>query len=248
MTGFVFFDGPSEIDGEPIVGIATLKSSNKKTGNMLQTWILRKDVDPWTAVNDGKDKSICGGCKLRGIIENGKNKGRSCYVQVPQAPANIYKTYTAGKYPNYNTSLHNNAIRGRVLRMGAYGDPVAIPFTNWTPLVRLCNGHTGYTHQWRAGKFWRWRRYLMASTHTVEENNLAHSKGWRTFRTSTDGKREINEIVCPASEEMNFRTTCEQCKICCGNTRNFKKRGVVINIHGSASRINNAKKLYQLVK
>ena len=35
-SGFVMYDGPSAIDGAPIVVIATLKSSNRKTGDMVQ--------------------------------------------------------------------------------------------------------------------------------------------------------------------------------------------------------------------
>ena len=45
--GLVLYEGPSEIDGKPIVCIATLDSRNRKTGNMVQTWILRQDVSPF---------------------------------------------------------------------------------------------------------------------------------------------------------------------------------------------------------
>jgi hypothetical protein len=36
-SGFVFYDGPSVIDGAPIIGIAVLHSENSKTGDMVQT-------------------------------------------------------------------------------------------------------------------------------------------------------------------------------------------------------------------
>jgi len=35
LNGVVLYEGPSMLDGEPIVVIATLKSSNIKTGNMV---------------------------------------------------------------------------------------------------------------------------------------------------------------------------------------------------------------------
>ncbi len=45
--GLVLFDGPSQLDGQPIVAIATGVSrplTNAKTVDMIQTWILRSDV------------------------------------------------------------------------------------------------------------------------------------------------------------------------------------------------------------
>ena len=65
MPGFVFFDGASLIDGAPIVGIAVLSSVNRKTGNMVQTYILRADQAPLDAIRAGDDESICGDCVHR---------------------------------------------------------------------------------------------------------------------------------------------------------------------------------------
>ena len=48
--GAVLWRGKSRIDKSPIVVIATgLREStaNKKTGAMLQTWILRSDMPPF---------------------------------------------------------------------------------------------------------------------------------------------------------------------------------------------------------
>ncbi len=71
--GFVLYDGPSLIDGAPILAIVTgtskaSVSGNVKTGPMLQTWILRKDVSPQAAVDQGLDGSICGDCMHRGTV------------------------------------------------------------------------------------------------------------------------------------------------------------------------------------
>ena len=52
MKSFIFYRGPSMLDGAPIVAIAT-DSSNSKTGGMVQTWILRADIDPVTAARNG---------------------------------------------------------------------------------------------------------------------------------------------------------------------------------------------------
>ena len=66
MAGFIFYRGASPIDGAPIVAVATLKSANSKTGDMVQTWILREDISPLDAIGSGEDASICGNCAHRG--------------------------------------------------------------------------------------------------------------------------------------------------------------------------------------
>jgi hypothetical protein len=45
----VLYRGPSLLDGSPIVAIATIGSTNVKTGPMVQTWILRADMNPLEA-------------------------------------------------------------------------------------------------------------------------------------------------------------------------------------------------------
>jgi len=67
-NGVVVWRGASEIDGAPIVMIVTgltSKSQNSKTGAMMQTWILREDMDPMEAMRQNVDVSICGACLLR---------------------------------------------------------------------------------------------------------------------------------------------------------------------------------------
>ena len=83
ISGFVFYRGPSMIDGKPIVAILTglaKRSRNEKTGNgLFQTWIMRERINPLRAVNTGADISICGDCKHRGRIVRvkGKRKNRA---------------------------------------------------------------------------------------------------------------------------------------------------------------------------
>ena len=86
--GFVFYDGPSVLDGAPIVGIAVYRSSNVKTGDMVQTYILRADVDPVSALMSGADESICGDCVHRPI------KGGACYVDVAKSVRSVYSAWS----------------------------------------------------------------------------------------------------------------------------------------------------------
>ena len=252
-TGFIVYEGPSRIDGSPIVMIATLKTGNEKTGQLVSTWIIRSDKHPMDAINDGSDSAICGNCPLRGEIrpasertKPGKfggetcNKGRSCYVNVAQAPAAIYKAYKAGKYTVLTKEARRQFI-GRGLRYGSYGDPVAVPMQAWKLLESLCTGKAqpGYTHQWRNTRFKAWSKKLMASTHTEQECEEARAMGWRTFRTILKLEDKTGaEIICPASKEAGYKATCETCGAC--NGRKSEKDGrasVAIVAHGGDGKL-----------
>lgn len=255
MPGFIFYEGPSRIDGQPIVGIATYGTSNAKTGDLVQTWILRSDIHPINAINTGADESICGSCPLRGRIADASertkktskfndtatvNKERGCYVAVQNAPLQIYNGYKRGLYPHLTLEAQA-LLAGKGLRYGSYGDPVAIPMKYWDRLARYCTGKAepGYTHQWKDKKFSRWAKRVMASTHSLAENELAHSMGWRTFRTITDvSERAGNEIICPASTEGGFKATCETCGACNGRRdMNDVRHSVAIVAHGGDAKL-----------
>jgi hypothetical protein len=239
-NGAVIYRGPSQLDGEPIVVIATglsSKSSNVKTGGgLIQTWILREDVSPTEAVNTGADASICGACPHRGEVVDGKNVNRSCYVAVWQAPLNVWKSYHRGIYPTIAKSDLPGLFAGRLVRLGAYGDPAAAPFGVWEAALSQSAGGTGYSHQWR--DFPELSAYVMASADSAEDRAAAKLLGFRTFRVKAAGDPVLQgEIVCPASAEMGHKTTCDACKACGGHAAKAKA-DVVITVHGSADKIN----------
>ena len=93
--GYIVWEGESWFDGTPIACIVTLKTSNRKTGDMAQVWILASDIDPVEAIRTGRDRSICGSCIHRGT--NGF-EGRSCYVDAAKAPLSVWKAYKRGSY------------------------------------------------------------------------------------------------------------------------------------------------------
>lgn len=252
INGVVFYEGPSLIDGAPIVAIATFKTANEKTGNLIQTWILRSDMHPIHAINDGSDESICGKCPLRGRIADASertkpsqfggsttNKDRSCYVLIQNAPTNIYHSYKNGQYPTLNES-HRKHFRGKGMRYGAYGDPTAVPESAWDDLRSyvVSKKRPGYTHQWKSRKFSGWKTKVMASTHSLAESKLAQSRGWRTFRTiARIEDLADNEIICPASEEGGYRHSCETCGACDGRRdKNDKRMNIAIVSHGSGGK------------
>lgn len=228
-NGVTLWAGPSPIDGAPIAVILTglvRKSANRKTGPVLQTWIIRTDVLPTEAVKSGKDVAICGDCPLRGIM----GKARACYVNVGQAPQAIYRAYKRGAYPKIRLDPISLALTvgpGRAIRFGAYGDPAMAPLKVWGLLANQAKSWTGYTHQWRTlGD--GWKALLMAST-DAGDRDAAQAQGWRTFTVTAQASPE--DVACPAAQGL---TTCDKCSLCSGTASGA--RSVTISPHGSGAK------------
>jgi hypothetical protein len=241
-TGYVIYKGPSLLDGAPIVVIAVIGSGNTKTGDMVQTYILRSDTTPLDALNSGADESICGDCKSRPAL------GGDCYVRVEQGSTVVFKTLQAGNYPPAAPHIVRKLTKGRGKRLGTYGDPMAVPAWVWEDLVYdyTPNGtvvgkdtHTGYTHQWlnpdiKSGQRERIMALCMASVDTVTEYEMARHLGYRTFRVRTDSQPILpGEFICPASKEAGKLRLCNSCFACDGTDGNDRKANPVIIAHGS---------------
>lgn len=238
MASSILYEGPSELDGSPIVVIATDNSNNRKTGGMVQTWIMRADVEPHKALKTGQDASVCGDCPHRPI------KGGACYVTVFQAPLAVYRAYHRGIYPAFQPAQYE----GRDVRIGSYGDPAAVPLWVWAQYVEGATGITGYTHQWKHASATGLGRYCMASVDTHRQKLEASWGGWRTFRVRTSHEFTMpGEVICPASKEGGEKLTCNQCKACNGNFAG-RRGGIVIIAHGAASKVKAFERAqYQLV-
>ena len=259
-NGAVIYHGPSQIDGQRIVIIATglaTGSTNRKTGDMIQTYILRADQSPIDAAKSGADESVCGKCPHRGMIAEDwgpstdgtldlmgrSNINRTCYVNLGQGPLSVWRAWQRGAYPHMNADRLPQIAQllfGRLVRLGTYGDPAAAPTALWDKILALAAGHTGYTHQWRVRQ--DLAQYCMASVDNEHERDEAQALGWRTFRVATNDTRAQSEVVCPASAEAGKKLTCAECLACCGNAT--KRRGsIVIQAHGSSAVMSNFKKL-----
>ncbi len=232
MKSGILYQGPSLIDGAPIVVIATYSEKNKKTGLMVQTYILRADINPLEASKTGADVSICGDCRHRGIPTadpaRKQAKDRTCYVNLGQGVLITYRAFLRGVYPDAQTRAARSAIgRGRMVRVGTYGDPGAVPSEVWDDLLCDAQGWTAYTH--RTG----WRPELaMQSADSLEQARSLWQIGARTFRVIWKGEQidATREVLCPASKEAGRRTTCAACKLCAG-TATRSPRSVAIHAH-----------------
>ena len=238
-NGIVIWEGASAIDGAPIMVVATgikTSSRNAKTGNLIQTWILRSDVKPTDATHTGADRSICGDCPHRGEIVDGKNVNRSCYVTVFQAPLNIYNTTHRGKYERVSLDVARQHFAGRSVRLGAYGDPAAVPFEVWETVLKDAARGTGYTHQWKTCSP-DFARYCMASADSPCEAIAAQAMGYRTFRVGTPAEKLARgEFLCPASKEAGQKVNCAAC-LACGGTSSPNRSSVFIPAHGAKNKV-----------
>lgn len=238
-TGHIIYSGPSLLDGKPIVAIALTKSRNTKTANMVQTYIIRSDIDPREASKSGEDYSICGTCPHRGIAHDGPGvlaKNRSCYVVIGQGPLIVYKSLRRGIYP---VATGHAAIAslgaGRMVRLGTYGDPAAVPAYVWESLISQAAGHTAYSHQAETkGADYR-PSLFMRSADTLAQAEDAWKARARTFRIVRDVSEVVKgaEILCPASEEAGQKTTCERCGLCGGSS--VKAKSIAIVAHGAGA-------------
>lgn len=217
MRGFSF-RSTSPVDGAPLVTILTRGSDNPKTGDVVQSWILREDVEPREALASGQDESICGSCSQRPFL------GGRCYVRLFQGPVNIWKAYHRGSYEPFPCDGWLDSLRrwaaGRPLRLGSYGDPAMVPTDLWWKMIAAIGQKlwTGFTHQWREPWAQGHRALCMASVESPEEAEEAQAAGWRTFRTMLrEGPLRPNEFHCPASKREGKRLTCRRCAACHGN-------------------------------
>lgn len=228
--GAVLYRGPSLIDGSPIVCVATYKTSNRKTGAMVQTWILPADVEPHESVKTGADESVCGRCPHRPLLA--KETGEApCYVTTFQAPLSVWRAEKRGIYDERCGAFGRRSVgRNKAVRLGAWGDPYAVPVAVWRDLTAEARMWTAYTHQWRSPGAEALQRFCMASVDSVEEYHEAKARGWKCFRvTDADGMPLAGEIACPASKEAGNLTTCERCKLCQGTAH--KGKDIVIRAH-----------------
>jgi len=225
VKGFIAFEGVSRFDKKPIVGIVTLETSNVKTGNMAQLWILRSDIEPHHAIKTGDDLSICGGCVHRHYT------GGACYVTVHQAPLAVYRAFKRGNYPSLSLEQQRELLAGKGLRFGAYGDPAMLPLQVISDLHLMSKFTTGYTHQWKNKRLRDTLEYVQASVDNLKEYHEVkeispNSKSFRVVKHQTE--LLANEVECLADSEG---LSCADCRLCNGN-----RQDIAIMVHGNKAK------------
>jgi hypothetical protein len=244
MPEIIFYQGPSLIDGSPIVGIAIDSSKNRKTGGLIQCYIIRSDIAPLDASKTGADVSICGSCKHRGTPTDNPEKKqaelRGCYVNLGQGQTIVFKGLKRGIYKQATPAEVQAFTAGQGVRLGTYGDPAAIPRAAWGMLLVKASFWTGYTHNLKVQP--SMSDLCMVSADSQQQSASAKAHGRRSFRVipltqwKAKGKAAVSshEILCPASTEAGSRVTCDKCKLC--NGTKSKGKSIAIVAHGSGAK------------
>lgn len=229
-NGYVIYRGPSLLNGAPIVAIVIASSMNAKTGNLAQTYILPDNgMRPVEAIRSGADDAVCGDCMHRP-----RNAG-TCYVIVRQGATNVWLAWQDGRYADMShcVDIAAEILDGRMVRLGTYGDPAAVPVETWRELLAHVAGWVGYTHQWQRNEAQPFREICMASVDSPREADLARAMGWRTFRVRTaDEPLQSKESVCPASAEAGHKLKCATCGACDG-AGSGRHGSIAIQLHGN---------------
>ena len=257
--GVLLWHGPSQINGEPVFATIQFGSANRKTGSMLQTYILSAERSPLAALQNRLEESICGTCVHRPQADG----TRSCYVDL-RSLATVWQSVTGsgirtgiateGRYLTLQevASLCGVDTRralellgmGERVRLGTYGDPAAIPAALWSTLTSQAETWTGYTHQWQNDAVSSEQRQALkplvrASVDDAQGYQASTSTGWVPFVVTPDVEtgralRALGSMpvaLCPASEEAGQKVTCAACPIGCKGNQG-KPLAVFIPAHG----------------
>lgn len=213
MSSYVAYRGPSTLDPSvTIMAIVTLDSANSKTGPMAQLFIVPQDEAPHIAQKTGLDAAVCGDCPFRPLLAKA-NGLTPCYVRVFQAARS---TWQRNAQEPVQLRLTCKRLTGATLRLGAYGDPAALPESVIRALATAVDNRvTGYSHRWKDDRFAYLKAYVMASCDAPHDYARAKAEGWRTFRVIQKRALPVlaaREIICPSDVVQ-----CIVCRLCDGS-------------------------------
>ena len=227
-------------DGTPFYMVLTnliTSSSNEKTGDMIQSYFLRKD-EFISSTGDVRERTSnlfgfgCDTCPAK----------RHCYVSnttqtkdkgLGSVRRTLFKLLrgekTSYQFVSFSHAVERVREAGKKIRLGTYGDPTALQVDQIQKLVSAASGHTGYTHYWRRKENRDYSRFLMASCETSSQQARAEKYGFRAFLALPENT-EIpeNTVICP---NYTQGISCLACGLCDGKKEEDTRRSIVIELH-----------------
>jgi len=241
--------------GENIVVLRHGKTSNKKIAqaneNIVQTYTFsqaqyeyiyqceKDSVKPIFSTFFSLDTANCGDCPFAANKAFNVTKIGKCYThKVMQYSGfismlkSINKQFdTFADIPTYEQAKSDIAMYAvtkcmdKYVRFGTYGEPTVIPIDVIAVMADCAKSYTGYTHQWIKNK--DYSQFFMASVHNESGATMALKFGYRSFIASKEDKVPA-AVICPASKEAGFKSTCALCGLCSGTAGKGKKDVVII--------------------
>lgn len=234
-SSVVLYKGISQLDQwTPIMVVLsgyTKDSTNTKTGPLAQLYILSVDTEPHKAYKSGS-KAVCGTCKYNG------NNG--CYVRW----SHLKNLWNSARTQNaISKELTRELLKGLRVRVGAAGDPLAVPADFWKDILSSCESYTGYTHQWREPFAKHYNEMFMASVDSEQEKTKAFWKGWNTFQVLDNEDPESKSVQCLATlpdktDRNGLPMSCASCMMCNGKGA----KAVHVQLHGASNTVSKARK------
>ena len=208
--------------------VATSQTSNVKTGDMIQIWILDNTRHPVESRRDKHDATNqCKGCPLA--------SGNGCYVNTNPL-ATIYRKHKSDSpYPHLTngSTEFRKFFSGKKVRFGAYGNPSLIPLLLTQSIAILASKWTGYFHDWHLmtpDDARAYGKYFMASCESTNYHE-AQALGLRTFTTVVDAPSDKRTGMECLADSHGMQ--CAECGLCDGtNRRGGKLPNVWIKVHG----------------
>ncbi len=191
-------------------------SKNDKTGDMIQSYLISKDLLNADTVHFG---SKCTTCPMitKCYVNKDKLSVRGALRRLTNNESTSYKDVS------FNEALKHIERSDKGLRLGTYGDPSILPLSDIEMLVKAARFHTGYTHYWDSIPT-QYSKFLMASCENEEQELFAKSLGYRAFRVllKDQNQHKVNKgtIECL---NVTHGLTCAKCKLCDGNNKGSKK-------------------------
>ena len=165
-------------------------------------------------------ESVCFDCPFRGYLKcyTHKYQQYSGFLSMLKSIAREFKNVQEIPSIHLLESRIVDLSKDKYIRFGTYGEPTLLPLNLVSDMVKASKSHTGYTHQW--AKKTDYSAFFMASTHNEGQAKMASKLGFRSFIASN--KTLENAVVCPASNEAGFKSTCEKCGLCSGQRKGTK--------------------------
>mgnify|MGYP003109667424 FL=1 len=248
-SGRTVWRGASLLTGEPVRVVVSgyvIPSENTKMGygaeslqdhqQYIQIWIFTDTAD-----FRPMDRAICGDCGQRTykgksapfLWEDGaelmEDVQGACYVRWSEGPRAAFEA--SNRNGELTLEAGSQLLADRLVRIGAAGDPAAVPAHVWHTLLKGCKSFTAYTHQWNRPEFQALKAFCMASTDSRAEEKLALAMGWSCFTADGNGDSMGKECL-----NNSHNLSCAECRACDGMHRRSKPVAYKVAIHGALSK------------